>query len=425
MAQTGNASQSLWKNKQFSKMFLSYSISSFGDWFDMIALMILFSYTWHAEPFVISLVPIMYAIPSILLGQLAGVLADRWNKVPLMIITDFIRSGLTVVLFFAAGPWMALPIMFLRSTAAIFNVPAQQALLRNVVAEEQLLKATTMVGMVFQISKVAGPLLGSVLISFVSIKICLIFNAVSFLVSGLILLTVGKISETEQEATEKAEDKTGLFHAWMQGWRMMFSIRVLWTSFVFFLIGFLSLQIVDAQLGVLLREVVPDRSALYGYVVASIAMGTFCVGGILTSLKDLKAYGWQLGGGCLLLGVCLAGMGLYQPGGAIAWLLAWAFVGGIGVGMSFIGFNFLRQKETPQEMMGRITGITNSLTSLMVVVGPIFGSFLIESLGVGSAFRVAGYLLILIGLIGVVMQRAIWRPAKAWSTDENALGGRR
>ncbi|KEO82734.1 MFS transporter [Tumebacillus flagellatus] len=403
------APQSLWKNSIFTKMFLSYSISSFGDWFDMTALMILFSYTWHANSFLVALVPISYALPSILLGQLAGVYADRWRKLPVMIATDVIRALLTLALLWAGDPYLALPIMLLRATASIFNTPAQQALLRKTVAEEHLLKASTLIGMVMQIAKVAGPLLGATLIALFSVQICLVINVVSFFISALILVSAGRVPEPGMEtAQETAAAKSSVFTAWKDGWSTLFSIRVLYMSFVFYLVGFFTLQMVDSQFGVLLRTLVPDSSSLLGYVIATVGFGMFCVGGVLSSRKNMKSFGWTLTVGCLLTGVSFGGFGKL-PIGSAAWVvLLCAFLGGIGVGLTIIGFSFLRQRETPPETMGRITGITNSLTSGVVILGPMVGGLLIGSIGVSSAFWITGCIMFAVGALGVLFQRRIW-----------------
>ncbi|PWK15796.1 putative MFS family arabinose efflux permease [Tumebacillus permanentifrigoris] len=412
MEKTGTAPRSLWKNKIFTRMFVSYSISSFGDWFDMTALMILFSYTWHANSFLVALVPISYAVPSIALGQLAGVYADRWKKIQLMINTDLIRAVLTVALIFTGNPYWALPIMFLRATASVFNTPAQQALLRTSVPEEQLMKASAMIGMVMQISKVAGPLLGSILIALVSIKLCLVINAISFFISAVLLMTVGKVSEEGLSTPTPTETKPSLLQSWQEGWKTLFTIRMLYMSFAFYLVGFFTLQMVDSQFGILLREVVPGSETLLGYVISTVGFGMFTVGGILTGIKNIKSYGWTLSLGCLLTGLSFGGFGMFELGGPILWIYLCAFLGGLGVGLTIIGFSFLRQKETPPEMMGRITGITNSLTSAVVIIGPMVGGVMIGALGVSTAFQITGLVMLCVGVLGVLFKRLIWGSAQ-------------
>lgn len=79
------------ENKTFRKLFIAYGFSTMGDWFDFIAVTILLGFVWKADPMTMALLPIAYAAPGILLGQFAGVLADRVKKVKLMMVTDLIR----------------------------------------------------------------------------------------------------------------------------------------------------------------------------------------------------------------------------------------------------------------------------------------------------------------------------------------------
>jgi MFS family permease len=126
----------LWKNKPFQRLFLSYSFSTMGDWFDMMAITVLISYVWNSDPMILALVPLTFAVPGLLFGQVAGVLADRWPKVRLLIVMDLVSAGMTVALMFAPNVYVLLGLLTLRSCAGTFHFPAQQALTRLIVAPE-------------------------------------------------------------------------------------------------------------------------------------------------------------------------------------------------------------------------------------------------------------------------------------------------
>lgn len=97
----------------------------------------------------IALIPIMYAIPSILLGQFAGVFADRRNKRKILIYSDWFRAALTLLLVFTPTPWLALPILFLRNTAGVLSLPAQQGLMRSIVDEKISCKPSLLMAVCF------------------------------------------------------------------------------------------------------------------------------------------------------------------------------------------------------------------------------------------------------------------------------------
>ncbi|WP_052339683.1 MFS transporter [Gorillibacterium massiliense] len=407
---------SVFSSRVFSRMFLSYSISSIGDWFDVMAMIVLFTYVWNASPLIVSSLSITYAIPSILLSQYTGVLADRLPKQKIMVISDWVRALFTLFLIFAPNVYWALPIVFLRATASVFNTPAQQALIRHVVPEEQLLQATTLNTVVNQMAKVIGPLIGSALLTITTPKVCLAINAVSFTISALILMTIRRVND-KPEAKEQANVHKNLFGAIHKGWSVLLVKKMLWISTIFYMLCLFVLLISDSQIGVLLRKVEPHHSELLGIIMASVSIGIVLVGGFFTKVKQLNGlYGWFFGGGSIAGGVFFFGLGLVQEG-TNKWLYAaGAMLGGMGIGTVMMVFNYLVQKETPKEMIGRVAGIVASLSSLVFILGPLLGGVLVTRFGAQFAFRVSGISVLAIGFLGILLQKVIWKktnePAK-------------
>ncbi len=402
----------LWKNRIFMKMFAAYGLSTLGDWFDFIAVSILLGYVWKAEPMTLALLPLMYAGPGILLGQFAGILADRSNKLRLLIITDIIRAALTGLLLLAPDPVWLLVLICLRSSVRVFHTPAQEALTRHVVPTDQLLQATTWNGTVFQLGKVVGPLLGGTVAASVSPGICLIINACSFAVSAALLMSIRNV---KQGAIDSAVNQRtmNLRESWKEGWKVIFHNRLLFASTLFSLTGLLAIQLVDAQFAVLFREKAPDHPEIMGWSLSAIGIGALVTVASLNRVKEIKSYGWLLGGGVFIIGVMFGWLGMFQPAWGVYSLLVASFVGGIGTGLSAVGSNYLRQKETPKEAIGRVTGIFDSLSSGVFIVAPLLGGVLITSYGVNVTFQTIGFIVAAIGAFGILFQRRIWRPQPA------------
>ncbi|WP_196765488.1 MFS transporter, partial [Paenibacillus polymyxa] len=87
---------SIWRNGRFRRMFAAHTAASFGDWFDAIAIQVLVAYRWEADPMMIALIPVVMALPGLLLGSIAGTLADRVHKARLMIVCDAAIALLTL-----------------------------------------------------------------------------------------------------------------------------------------------------------------------------------------------------------------------------------------------------------------------------------------------------------------------------------------
>jgi DHA3 family macrolide efflux protein-like MFS transporter len=407
METSAQTQPSIWKNRTFMRMFSAYSLSMTGQYFDMIAMAILFAYVWQADPVIIAMVPVVYAIPHVLFGQFAGILADRWKKINVMITADIVVVVLTILLIFAPNPWWALPILMMRATATVFHFPAQQALVRQVVEEKNLLKAVTLNGTVNQLSKVIGPFLGASIAAATSPQICLLINAIAFLLSALILFTIRKVKD-EQPIVESNPQENTFMQSWSKGWQIVLKSRVLMVSFIFTLIGFIAIQLVDAQFPVLLREIAPERAELVGWLTSSFGLGALCVVVLLNRLKEIKSYGWILGGSILLIGVGFTWIGMLKPGMNSLWYLGGGFVGGSGVGFFSVGFSYLLQKETPKDAIGRVSGIYNSVAGVILIIAPMIGGFLVSTIGPTFVFQMIGVVIGTIGITGIVFQRFFW-----------------
>ncbi|MFC4548089.1 MFS transporter [Paenactinomyces guangxiensis] len=221
--------ESIWKKWIFIRMFSAYSISIFGVYLDLIAVSVLVGYTWKADPFLVSLIPITYALPGILLGSWAGVAADRLKKIHIMIAADILIAIVTFLLMFVPNIYWLLFLLTLRSAFTVFFYPAQQSLTKRVVREELLTKATALNGLLNQAGKIVGPLAGGMLITVISPQACMAIKAVNSLCSALILLSAGKVEEGGQSRTrtEKAGKNGHLWGTWLEGWKYVLKRKII------------------------------------------------------------------------------------------------------------------------------------------------------------------------------------------------------
>ncbi|AIF65615.1 hypothetical protein GZ22_02430 [Terribacillus saccharophilus] len=399
---------SVWKNSNFTKYFLANGLANLGNWFDFIAVLILFRFNWNADPMLISLIPVFYALPSVLLGQWAGVLADRWDQRKILIYSDWVRAVLTVILLFVSTPYVALMVLLLRSTCGAISVPAQQGLMRRIVEEEQLMQAVTLNGGVIQLVKVVGPLIGGSVVSILSTQVAMGMNAVAFVLSALLLYRIRLIT-TQVERNETSVN-AGVMESWKEGWKAVIHNRILFASLLFGLLCTLVIQMIDAQLVTLFSTLYPDREELTGWIVGGIGLGSLTMIVVMNRINEIHRYGWFFGTGCFGLGLMTSGFGFLNAGESYIYIaLGLAFIGGLGNGLVFAGVNYLVQKEPPKEMISRVSGIVDSSLSTLFIIGPLLGGFLINSIGVLAAFRLTGSVIALIGICGIAFQAFIWK----------------
>ncbi|MHC2831693.1 MULTISPECIES: MFS transporter [Bacillus] len=404
-----NEIASLWGNRIYVRMFSAFSISIFGVYLDMIAVATLVSYTWKSDPIIISLIPIAYALPMILFGSWAGVLSDRLKKLRIMIIADVLIAIVTFILVFVPNVYWLLLLLAVRSTFASFFQPAHQALTKQVVHEHHLAQATSWNGLMDQVGRIAGPLLGAMLITGLSPQISMSVRGVSSLCSAFILLSISKMVKDKKQFEQiQKKERQGFFSAWLEGWKYVWNRKIIFYTMFYGLCGVGILQLVESQVPVLMRELFPNSPEMVGWINAIVGLGGVCGVWLIKRIGELK-YGWFLGGGIALIGLGFGSLGLFTETTPIFFTFVIGFIAGIGSGLFFISFNIILQKETDIETAGRVFGIQSSLSNLMFIVPPLIGGVFVKLIGVSQVYVWIGSAMFLLGGIGIIFRNKIWK----------------
>lgn len=423
-------SRSLLSNKIFMRLFSAYATASFGDWFDAIAIQVLLVYRWGVTPMTLALVPVAMALPGLLLGSFAGTIADRVPKVRLMLLCDLLSAVLTLCLLVAPSIYWIIPVLMLRSAVSTFVMPAQQAMTRQVVKDEELLQATSLNGLVNQLSKIAGPLLGGVILAMFTPQICILIGAAGRIASCAMLWTVRHASEDVKKVlpvgdayTEGVQSEEGyiqretVWQEWKEGWKYLLQRQILLHTIIYSFFGLTALLMVDYQFTVLLREIAPNNESMLGILVAAIGLGAVIVL-LIVNRQEHIGYRFGLGAGAMGIGLGIAGLGLV-PSDSSSWIITGlALVIGLGNGLYMVTNQTIMQKESSTKMVGRVFGISNTLMSVALVTAPLAGGAIIELAGVESAFFWIGFIVTVIGLVGLLFGKNWWGVHRVSSEDE-------
>jgi dTMP kinase len=132
----------LLKNLSFRRLFLAQCVSSLGDWVGVIAIAVFANHIQGATG--VGLVMTARVLPGFLVGPLAGVLADRFDRKRLMVVADLARAAVIFSLpFFPNIVYLLVASMILESLTLIWG-PAKDASLPNLVASGQLTQANSL-----------------------------------------------------------------------------------------------------------------------------------------------------------------------------------------------------------------------------------------------------------------------------------------
>src|SRR5918993_5635079 len=154
-------------NKDFRQLWLGQVVSQMGDWFDTIALYtIILNLTGSGRD--VGLLLVARFLPSFLFGPLSGVLADRFSRRSIMIVSDLLRA--VVVLGFilvrrADQLWILYVLTVLQLGLSTFFEPAKTAAIPPVVEDRELVAANAISSVTWSVMLTIGAVIGGVMTS--------------------------------------------------------------------------------------------------------------------------------------------------------------------------------------------------------------------------------------------------------------------
>jgi MFS family permease len=172
----------------FRRFWVGQVISQLGDRIYSLALLWIV-YQWTGSGLAVALVMIATTLPGVVVGPLAGGLADRWNRKWILVAADLFRAVLLLGTAWAAAVGLlSMPLLLavsaLLSVGAAFFNPTALALMPNLVSQADLTRANAMNQLSANGSGVLGPLVGSGLIALIGAPLAFLADALSYVWSA-------------------------------------------------------------------------------------------------------------------------------------------------------------------------------------------------------------------------------------------------
>jgi len=180
------------RNRNFRQLWLGQVVSQMGDWFDTIALYtIILNLTGSGRD--VGLLLVARFVPSFLFGPISGVVADRFSRRTIMIVSDILRA--VVVLGFllvrrADQLWIIYVLTVLQLALSTFFEPAKTAAIPSIVADRELVAANAISSVTWSIMLTLGAAIGGVITGWFGTNAAFILDALSYLLSAALIFTV-------------------------------------------------------------------------------------------------------------------------------------------------------------------------------------------------------------------------------------------
>jgi len=440
------ASEHVLRIPAFRKLWNAMSFSSFGDWLGLLATTALAQQLsggdYATANFAIAGVFIARLLPSVILGPIAGVIADRFDRKKVMVIGDILRAALFLSIPLVGNYLWLYIATVLVECVTLFWSPAKEATVPNLVPKNKLENANQMslfaaygsapiAALSFSFLSVSATAIGETvgLENYSAVDLALYLNALSFLVSAITISRI-EIPKKHIEASHKSDS---LSASLLDGAKFITSSKIIRGL----IIGMLGAFVAAGAVIGLARTFVGDLDAgdaaygvLFGAVFTGLAAGIAVGPKVFSQFSRRRLFGAAL----TTAGSLLIVLSLLQN--LVIALLVVLFIGAFS-GVSWVtGFTMLGM-EVNDEIRGRTFAFVQALVRVSLVavlaIAPLvaaaigehtfaFGQAVLTYNGAAFTMLGGGVIAALVGILSYHQMKD--RPGVSlWSDIANALRG--
>ena len=397
---TAQQSSSVLQNREFRLLWLAQIVSSFGDALTGLTLLILVN-ALTGSTAAIATLTILLAIPTVVLGLIAGVYVDRFDRKRIMLVSDATRAVLVIGLIFGSSKdnlWLIYVFSFLQATVGTFFNPARTALVQELVSPEQLLEAGSISQTSMVLSSLAGSAFAGVLYGLTqSLWLAFVVDAATFLVSFALVLAVR--AQHQARASNEAE-KTSPLKELLEGLQVIQRSRTLIALLVASGVTMLGLGAVNVLFVPLLINVlkVPPvwLGAVEGAQTAGMILGGVFLMGMVSKVNTGKLIVLSLAALSVLVAAC----------GLAANVIVFSVVM-FGVGLVIVPLNSaagaMLQKSVNNEIMGRVSSSFNVVTGGSSLLSMALAGTLGASIGLQNVFLISSVIVALAAVVSAML----------------------
>lgn len=385
MAEVAGSYRQAWKHRDFRLLVLALVQSSMGDWAYNVALIVYIYDHTHSAGWVAA-GTIGRMLPRFLASLYAGVIAERFERVRLMVGSDVIRAILMGAMAAAAAldahPAVLIAVAAVLTVAGSVYEPATAAMMPQLLGEGDLAAGNALIETINNVAIIGGPAVGALVLLLGDPSVVFALDALTFIASALII----KRMTARSTPTDVTADGGPLR-------QIMVGVRaIVQSSSAAVLVGFViattALYGMDTVLFVFLSEKKLGTGATgYGYLLVALGIGGILASTFVNKLAALPR-----------LSVVLAvGMIVYAaPTALLVFVHAPALAFGVQVvrGVATLLVDVLAmtalQRSLPPDLISRVFGVFWAFAIAGLAVGAFITPFLLDGLGLNGSLVFAG-----------------------------------
>jgi len=348
--------------------------------------------------------------PAILLGSVAGVFVDRWDRRRTMIAADLARAALLLLLLtidMRDRLWIVYAVACAESALSQFFTPAAGALLPRLVEDRALVTANSLTALSGNLTLFVAPSLGGALLGLLGLPGVVLTDSASYVASALLVALIRPPRSAAMPASHAAHPRQDATATWARAWRewrdglgVIQHDRVLATLFLVEAASALAQGLFNVLIVLFVKNVLLGSAVVLGWLVTAQGVGGL-VGGLAGGRLSRAVAPGRIVGVALLVVGALALVTFNVP--VLPLTLAGFILAGAAIVVSGINQQALLQSRVDDRYRGRVLGAVGTTGALLTLLGTGAASAVGDRLGAVAGLNLACGFWLIAGMLAVAL----------------------
>ncbi len=371
------------RNADYRNLWLSGLISYLGDWFNLLAAAALISRldgTGKAFSFLL----LARFLPLFLFTPVSGVLADRFDRRRLMIVSDVLRAVTVLGFLLVRGEetiWLFYVLTVIQFALSALFTPARTSVLSNVVAPKDLVAANGLDGLTWSTMLFVGALLGGLVAAALGVAAAFILDALTFLLSAWFVSRISQAGGEQQidetHPTGRVRFVDGMRYLWSVPFILVITLVKAGGSLVWGAINVLEIPLAE-QVFPLGEDGTLTLAIIYAFAGLGTGFGPLLVRRWLGDAHRRVLWGISLGFVLMVAGI--TGLG---AAATLSLVFLSTLIRTVGAGVIWVFSGALLQQMVPNRIRGRVFAFEFAALTLTQSVSTLWAGIAQDDLGWG------------------------------------------
>jgi MFS family permease len=385
--------------RNYRLFWIGQLVSVTGTWMQTLAMSWLVYEILRVSPFQLGLVHVLQFLPVLLLGIPAGVIADRYPKRRVLLVTQSLMMALagllaTLVITDQIELWQVYSLALGLGVANAVDMPTRQAFVSDMVEKDDLMNAIALNSALFNTGRIVGPAIAGVLLTMVGPGPLFAINAVSYVavLAGLTMMRLAPvIGSSEDPPFQRLRD--GL--AYVREDPLISRVILMVGTIGIFGMNF------NVWIPVLASDEFAAGSSAYGVLFSAMGAGSLA-GALSLAFFGRGPSRRRMITAALLMGCCelMVVLIAVSEAGLALGAIALALVG-FATTNTMSTANTLVQTAAADHLRGRVMAVYMTVFAGSIPIGALFAGWVTGQFGAPASLAMGGTMVIVAGLIHI------------------------